>query len=449
MCIKMKYLFLIITLLFGNVNVYAKEEEQEITPNSILDTINYEWWYNFNDRNLERYILKGIITNNDLKISNLKIKEYEQFVKYTFGQELPTISASFSASRTDNLPDTFGHVDKNSMILPVNMSYELDLFGKKRLNTKATKKELEIYNLQLQSSYISYVSSLATVYFNIVRYNELIALYDELIFINQKVFENEAMSLKNGLTRKATVNTAEQSVKDVRIQKLDAIKSRDNLLTQFAVLLGENPSEIKNIKFTDYKDLKFHGKIIDTMPSDVIFSRPDVLAAEKEMEKAGIDIKIARREFLPTFSLSAAVLFNDITAGGFFSNPIGSLMGSISQSIFAGGQKKANLGMKKYKYEQLLEQYRKVSLQATKEVNDSLVNTFNNEKITDMNKKKLLLESENYSNKVIENKNGLISDVELLQSKQKLINDRINLVNSRIENYIDYITLYKSVGGRI
>ena len=443
----MKYLFLIFVFLFGNAGVYAKDEE--ITTESVLNVISYDWWYNFDDRNLERYILKGIINNNDLKISKLKIKEYEQFVKYTFGQELPTVSASFSGSYTDNMPTAFAGSDKSSMILPISMSYELDLFGKNRLNTKATKKELEMYGFQLQSSYISYVSSLATVYLNIVRYNELINLYDELIFINQKVFENRSIHNRNGLTSKNEVNTAEQAVKDVRIQRLNAVKDRDNLLTQFAVLLGEDPSETKNLKITDYKDLNFSGKITDTISSNVIFSRPDVLAAEKEMEKADIDIKVARREFLPTFNLSAYVLFNDITAGGFFSNPIASLVGGISQSIFAGGRKKANLRMKEYKYQQLLEQYKKVSLQAIKEVNDSLVNTFNNKKITDMNRKNLLLESENYSNNVIKNKNGLISDIDLLQSKQKLINNRINMVNSKIENYIDYISLYKSVGGKI
>ena len=66
-----------------------------------------------------------------------------------------------------------------------------------------------------------------------------------------------------------------------------------------------------------------------------------------------------------------------------------------------------------------------------------------------MNNKNLLLEIENYSNQEIKNKNGLISNIELLQDKKKLITNKINVVNARIENYIDYITLYKSVGGRI
>ena len=440
----MKYLFLLCFIFFNSNKVYS----EEITPNTVLDIINYEWWYNFNDRNLERYILKGIISNNDLKISNLKIKEYNNFVKYTFGQELPTISANFNYSKTDNLPSPLDSmVDKDGMILPITMSYELDLFGKNRLKTKSTKKQLEIYNLQLQSSYISYVSSLATVYLNIVRYNELLSLYDELISINKLILENKKLVNKNGLNDKNTINTAEQDLKNIMIQKTNILKNRDVLLTQFSVLLGE---DIKNeLKISDYKDITFKEEISSEMSSDVIFSRPDVLAMEKQLEKANIDIKVARREFLPTFTLSASVFFNNITAGGFFSNPISNLVGSIGQKLFVGGRKKLAFNMQKNKYEQLFEEYKKITLQATKEVNDSLVNVKYNENIFNMNSKNLLLEIENYSNQEIKNKNGLISNIELLQYKQKLITNKINVVNARIENYIDYITLYKSVGGRI
>lgn len=440
----MKCLFLMFILLFGGKNAYS----DEATPNTILDTINYEWWYNFDDRNLERYILKGIISNNDLRISNLKIEEYNNFVKYTFGQELPTISANFNYSKMDNLPSPLDSMtDKDGMMLPITMSYELDLFGKNRLKTKSTKKQLEIYNYQLQSSYISYVSSLATVYLNIVRYNELISLYDELIFINKSILNNKKTINDNGLNDKNTINNAEQDLKNVLIQKTNILKSRDALLTQFFVLLGEDTKD--DLKITSYEDLNFKEKMPSELSSDIIFSRPDVLAMEKGLEKANMDIKVARKEFLPTFNLSASVFFNNITAGGFFSNPITDLLGGVSQTLFVGGRKKFNLNMQKNKYEQLLEEYKKVTLQATKEVNDSLVNVKHNESIFDMNNKNLLLETENYSNQEIKNKNGLISDIELLQYKQKLINNKINVVNSKIENYIDYITLYKSVGGKL
>ena len=97
----------------------------------------------------------------------------------------------------------------------------------------------------------------------------------------------------------------------------------------------------------------------------------------------------------------------------------------------------------------MLEEYRKTTLQAVKEVNDSMVNMIYDNNITIMNFKNYLSERKNYDDFRTQYKNGLISYRDLLTYKQKLIAAEITLVNSKIENYIDYISLYKSTAGYI
>ncbi len=446
-----KILVAVITIFTTNIITINAEEVQQRSINNYLDYVNYEWWYNFNDSNLERYILKAVLNNSDIKILDFRVKEYENFVKYTFGRELPTVSASLMYNNVKDIPFNNMSIKQDGFMLPLSVNYELDLFGKNKLTTKSAKKQLEIYNYQLQSAYISLVSSVSTIYFNLVRYNKIISLYDELILIKQKILQDEERLVRNGLSRDIKSNQIRQEVRTLKIDRINILKNRDELLTQFAVILGEMPSKAQNIKISGFDKIDFTGSMDNAISSNVIFYRPDVLAVEKQLEKAEIDIKIARKEFLPTINLGASLVFNDMGAGGFFSSgsTIKSLMAGLTQPIFMGGRIKFNLKIKKIKYEELLEEYRKTTLQAVKEVNDSMVNMIYDNNITIMNFKNYLSERKNYDDFRTQYKNGLISYRDLLTYKQKLIAAEITLVNSKIENYIDYISLYKSTAGYI
>ncbi len=417
-----------------------------------LDYVNYNWWLSLNDKNLERYILRGVLNNNDLRISNLKIDEYSKYVKYTFGLELPTLSTGFNYFDIKKLPMGNGNMNSDGIVLPLTVSYELDLFGKNRRKTKSAKMQLESYKYQLQSSYISFVSSLSTLYFNIMKYNEILTYYDQLIQIENQIVDTVTLENQNGLLTESEVNKAKQSIKKLNNEKMDLSKIRDSLLTQFSVMLGEDPNNIKSLKISKLDELDtLESKMLMPVSSNIIFKRPDVMAYEREMEKAKIDIEVARREFLPTLSIDGSLIFNNMASGGFFSsaNTIRALVAGASQTLFVGGRKKANLDMMNLKYEQMFENYKKVTLQAIKEINDSLMNIFYDLIINNNNEQNFLMELDNYKNDKIKYKNGLISRIDLLTQKRRLIQLKIDFVSSKIQNYIDCISLYKSVAGQI
>lgn len=448
---RMKY-FLLLYFLFSLIVFQDVKAVEKIAINKnndeLLVMLNYNWWKNFKDPTLQNYILIGLMNNNDLKILNLKIEEYTQFVKYTFGAELPTISLGANYSNINKVP-MFGNQD--GFVMPLTMSYELDLFGKNRNKTQATKKQLEAYKLQLQSSYISYASTVGTMYFNLMKLNEIIKLYDELIDIKQSIVDNSYLKEDNGLLTVSRVGSDEKELKTMQNKKTELIKEKSTLLTQFAVLLGQNPVDAEKLEIKDYgfKNIDFDD--IMFLNSDVIFNRPDVKAIELQLEKAKIDIKVARKEFLPSFNITGALLFNNIANGGFFSlaNTIKGLIVGCSEPLFVGGKKKANLKMVESKYEQIFETYRKTTLQATKEVNDSLAIFNFDTKINEENYNKLVLEKASLNDYNLKYKNGLISKNDLLKLKQTFIMNKIEAISSAIQLNIDYIGLYKSTAGKL
>ena len=392
-----------------------------------LDVINYEWWSNFSDPFLSNYILYGLENSSDLKIIDSKIREYKEFTKYTFGSELPTVSTSLMYINTKDIPFANNKFDVNGFVLPLSVNYELDLFAKNRDKTKSTKKQLESYILQKDSIYISYVSNIGTLYFNIVKLNKVIELYNklknidtELLFDAEEKFNNNLLSENNLSVYKQNLSKTENSISEL-------MKNRDLLLTQLSVLIGKSPIEIDKLKFMDLYNIKLDFNTEQEFLSDVIFNRPDVLSCEKELEKSNIDIKIARKEFLPTFNISGSVLFND----------------------FVGGRKKANLKMMNERYIQMLEKYKKASLQAVKEVNDSLNNILYDYDINKKYSENYIMELKKFETNKIKYNNNLISKLDLMIFEKQLIKFEIDFVLSKFQLFIDYIGLYKSVGAKL
>lgn len=110
---------------------------------------------------------------------------------------------------------------------------------------------------------------------------------------------------------------------------------------QLAVLSGISPNEYEKLQRGTLKDFEYCGKIPTGISSDVIFNRPDVLMAEKNLEKAKIDVRVARKEFLPRFNITGIWAFNTIASGTFFSwkSSLAALLAGTTQDILQGEEK--------------------------------------------------------------------------------------------------------------
>ena len=177
--------------------------------------------------------------------------------------------------------------------------------------------------------------------------------------------------------------------------------------------------------------------------------RPDYLKAEKMLEKAGIDVRVARKEMLPKLSLGGGVLFNSKHLESLFttSNMIWGLGGSIMQPLFMGGQLKANLKAKKIAYERSLKNYEKVNLTSMQEVNDSLV-TVNMDK-EKLAKQKQIQELEIKDFQLSQDKfrEGVIAKLDLNQMQENLLTVNKLVYSTEFDCMVDYISYYKAVAG--
>ena len=178
--------------------------------------------------------------------------------------------------------------------------------------------------------------------------------------------------------------------------------------------------------------------------------RPDYIKAEKMLEKAGIDVKVARKEMLPSLNLGGLLLFNSTNFGSLFTtnNMLWGFGGGIIQPLFMGGKLRANLKSKKIAYEKSLKNYEKVNLTSMQEVNDSLVSVnMDKEKLTKQ-KKIQELEKKDFELSKCKFAQGTIAKLDLNQREENLLSVNKMVYSSEFDCMIDYISFYKAIAAQ-
>ena len=410
--------------------------------------INYKWWDNFNDSILTGYIDKAIKNNHDLKMATIAVDEYYQAVKIQFANELPTASVGFSPAFVKNPGNTTS--DWN-FVTPAFANYELDLFLKNRDKTKASKKEYESSLQDERAIYIAIASAVGTTYFNIVKLDKMIELQEEIVQDRKLIYDLMLARNKEGLTSTSDTVKANKAYIAGDTDLTEYKKQRSKLLNQLCVLIGENPNNAEQLTRIDYDELNFTGNIPTEISTEVISKRPDYIKAEKQIEKAGIDVRIAKKEFLPTFNITGVAMFlaGDIGSAWSTKNALAALAAGANLPLFTGGRRIANLRLKKDEYERVLNNYYKTNLTSIQEVNDALVSIkLDEQKYADIKKQaQLELEDFGYSQRKYEQ--GTISKLDLTQVKENVLYTDKAVVNDKINCLVNYIGLYKAVGSQL
>ena len=410
--------------------------------------VNMDWWKNFDDANLEKYINLAISNNYDLKMATIATKEYYQNVKLQFANELPQATVGFAP----NLVKFPGMTNWDwQFATPAIVNYEADIFLKNRDKTKSVKKLYEASKLDERAAYISVAAAVGTTYLNIVKLDKLISLQEKIVESRQSIYDLMLMRNKAGLTSTADTVKANKALVAGTTDLYEYRKQREILAHQLAVLIGESPENANSLVISDYDNINFKGEIPSEIASDVIINRPDYLKAEKMVEKAGIDIRTARKEFLPSINLTGLMLFNAGDIGKVLSTKaaIGALAAGAMLPIFTGGRRIANLKLQKERYERILQDYYKTNLTSIQEVNDSLVTIKQDKEKLNANEKQAMLERADFGFDTEKYNQGTISKLDLIQVEENLMVIDKAVAAQKINCYVDYIGLYKAAGSKI
>ncbi|MBO5739425.1 TolC family protein, partial [bacterium] len=359
--------------------------------------------------------------------------------------QLPTINAGFLPGLSD-----LGNGATDTYAFPIFASWELDIYGKNSNKTDSMRKLWEVSAINERAAHISIASAVGSAYINIVKLDAMIDLQEDIVKLRKEIFEMMEISNAEGLASTSDLVKSNQAYVLGITNLTEMKKERTKLLHQLAVLTGDSPNNIEDYTRIDYKTLAYSGIIPESVSSEIIMQRPDYLKAEKMLEKAGIDVKVARKECLPSINLGGLVFFNAQNIGSLFttSNALWGLGGGILHPIFAGGRIKANLKLKKIAYEKSLRNYEKTNLISMQEVNDVLVSINMDKERLAKQKEVQLLEQKDFELSKLKYNEGVIAKLDLNQRLENLLNVNKMVYSSEFDCLIDYISYYKAVGAK-
>ena len=216
------------------------------------------------------------------------------------------------------------------------------------------------------------------------------------------------------------------------------------------VLIGESPENASSIKRNSLDKMNYQLAIPTQIPSEIITQSPDYMRAELMVEKAGIDVKVAKKEFLPAINILGGALFNASDLGSLFTtkNMLLGVGGGLMTPLFQGGSLIANLKLKKATYERILQDYYKTNLTAIQEVNDSLVASRLDKDKMAQTIKQYNLEKSDYKYNEKKFNQGTISKLDLIQYQENLLTIEKLVAQQKVECMTDAISLYKATGSK-
>ena len=351
---------------------------KNIQNNNDLQYMNLTWWQKFNDQKLNDYLMTIYKNNPDLKIATIKNKQSQQVMKQAFANQLPQLYFNGTMQREfTGSTQRFGEVvipDYNQAhyILPLTMSYEVDLWGENYLKTKSLKKQIEMTTQDERASYISISSNFASNYYTLVGIDKLIQNQKDLLEIEQNIVNLEEQKYNSGLCPIAEVLSEKQSLTQMQ-ERLNSLEERqDIVVNQLITQLGDRMlTKIDRSNYDSISAIPTPNEI----STEYIGNRPDVQKAELYIQKTGIDIKVARRDFLPKFRVYGQIGFNSYDWCRMFAPHTFLSTAGVAPSLdlFTGGYKKAVLKYNKLEYEKALQIYEKAILTSIQELNDAMM----------------------------------------------------------------------------
>lgn len=418
---------------------------RDINPSEVADTSNLgmlSWKEVFRDTCLQRLIEYGLQNNTDMQVALLRVDQAQAQLKSAKLAFLPSLTLSPQGTLTS----TDGGKAVKTYELPVQASWEIDLFGKLRnakQETLASLLQQQAYRQAVQSELIA---SVANSYYSLLMLDEQVEISVGTLDVWKEQIRTMEARLKVGEETENAVTQARASLYELEASYNDLLRQQRETENALCTLLGTTAREIERGRLYEQT---FPQQFSAGVPLSLLSRRPDVVQAEMELAAAYYSTNQARSAFYPSLTLSGSAGWTN-SLGQVVTNPGGwilSAVASLSQPIFNRGKLISNLRVSKDEEQIALLNYKQAILNAGEEVNNALyaIESVERNLTIHTNQCRQLERTVQTSESLY--RTGNASYLELLTARQSLLNARLNLVTDKFTYCQSIINLYSSLGG--
>ena len=328
---------------------------------------NLPWRSVFTDPQLQALIEKGLANNPDLLNAALNIDMAEAQLKAAKLAFLP----SFSFTPQGTISSWDGNKATKVYSMPVNASWNVDLFGTLRSQKRAAQVALlqsKDYQLSVKTSLIS---NIANCYYTLLMMDKQVEILDGMIDLTKQTWDIMKTQKELGNVRSTGVQSAENNYYSTLTQKTELLRQIRDTENTLSLLLGEPGGNIPRGKLDDQS---LPSNFSTGVPLQLLSNRPDVHAYEMQLAQCFYNVQTARSRFYPSITISGSGAFTN-SGGMGITNPgkwLLSAVGSLVQPIFQNGQLVAGLRVAKDQYQQAYNTWQNSVFKAGNEVSNAL-----------------------------------------------------------------------------
>ena len=335
------------------------------------------WWEIFGDPELNKLEEQIASSNQNLKVAEARFREARAAIRFNRAAQFPTISTSPSASYvkssdySPNFPSKIQQSSKGDFVLPFDLSYELDLWGRVRRSVAAAREETQATAADYETAKLSLQAELAMDYFELRSADAQKQLLDNTVKAYADNLHLTLGRFKGGVAPRSDVAQAQTQLDTTNVQDTDVSVQRAQFEHAIAILIGKPPAEFS------LAAAPFNYQPPSTpigLPSELLQRRPDIAAAERRVAEANQQIGIARAAYFPTVTLGGTAGFSGSQGSNWFGWPSGfwAVGPALAQTLFDAGRRRATSESAHANYDAAVATYRQTSLTAFQEVEDNV-----------------------------------------------------------------------------
>lgn len=422
-------------------------------PEQAQSLADLPWWEVFDDVALQNLVWEAVSNNLDVRIAAARVEEARARAGIAKSFLYPQVDAtagysvrgSSSTAKDNGLGDNDDHV-RQSPIIGVGLSWELDLFGRIRREHEAALAIVLATDQGRRGVLVTLVADVASNYFLLRELDQQLEIARATLRINDDTVTYFRNRLDGGVSNRLELDR----IQALRSETAATIPELENQIAvienALSLLLGRPPSPIDR----DGNPLEMLPPAIPAgLPASLLERRPDVLEAEQLLAAANADIGAAKALFYPTISLTGfgGAVGADLSKflGG--TGAIWSIGAGLLQPIYNGGRNRANLEAARARFDQALGQYQKAALNGYREVADALVTIQKLEVVRTERQAAVtvLVDAADLARSRYDS--GLASYIEILTADEDLFQRQLLLAQTRGAELRARAEIYRALGG--
>lgn len=426
--------------------IYSPEHSQILPPDD-------DWWRGFNDPMLDSLISEAVDRNYNVAIAARRIDAARAAVASARSAYFPTIGVS-AAYDLDRSSGNMGKVsspavNSHGMSLGVNASWEVDVFGRIYSSVKGKKELANVARADYDGAMVSLCAQLATAYVQLRS-----AQAQEAVIMDHLESQKEVLRITEERYKATLVSGLDvaqaTTIYRSTLASLPAIHTTiASSINAIALLLGRYPAEVE-ATLSVARQVPVYKSIVSTsVPAELLRRRPDVVAAERTIAAQAAALGVAKKDFLPSLSISGSFGVGARDADRLFEkrSMTYSVTPTLSWTLFDGLGRRAAVEAARAELEIAMDTYNQTILSATSEVENALSSYIN--AVTYVEELRGVVESarEEVSLSLAQYRSGLTLFTPVAQAQITYLQYDAELVTACASESSALIDLYRALGG--